>query len=103
MKGLDVMVLEAGNADESHPELRKLASDGSWVASQRMDGRDAVDKHRQNERGQISHQDAGQRAEESVLSGTGAGKQGEQDGGCEKDGGMDADVVRLVPAEHLVR
>ena len=46
VQGFDVLVLEAGDAGKPQPELRKLASDRPRVASERVDGRDAVDKHR---------------------------------------------------------
>ena len=91
------MVLEPGDAGESQPELRKLASDRARVASERVDGRDAVDKHRQNERGQIGREVS----KESDLRGI--DQEGEEDGGREKNGGVEADVVRLVLAEDLVR
>ena len=61
-----------------------------------MDGRDAVHKHRENECGQISREVS----KESALRGI--GEDGEEDWGCEKNGSVDADVVRLVLAEDLV-
>ena len=61
-----------------------------------MDGGDAVDKHRENECGQIGCKVS----KESALGGV--DEEGEEDWGCEKNGGVDADVVRLVLAEDLV-
>ena len=49
VQGLDVLVLKARNADASHPEFGDLASNRSGVASERVNGGDAVDKDRQNE------------------------------------------------------
>ena len=99
VEGLDVLVLEARNADECHPELREPACDWSWVASERMDGGDAVDKYRQNEGGQICREIRKKRTKKGMLSGI--GEEGEEDGAREKNGSMETDVVPLVLAEHL--
>ena len=94
---LDVLVLETGNADASHPEFRDLASDRPWVASKRVNGGDAVDKDRQNKGAQIGREVSEQCRQDGVL-----GEEGEEDGGCENNDGVDIDVIRLVFAEHLV-
>ena len=62
-----------------------------------MEGRGAVDKHRQNKGEQICRRVHKECAEEDVLSGI--GDEGEEDGGREKNRGMETDVVRLVLAE----
>ena len=100
MKGLDILVLEATKADECHPELRNLASDRSRIASQRVDGRETINKHRQKERRQISRE-VSEESVEDMLSG--AREEGEESGGSEENGCMETDTVRLVLAEHLVR
>ena len=101
VEGLDVLVLEARNADECHPELRELASDRPRIASERVDGGDAVDKNGQNKGGQICRRVHKECAEEGALSEI--GHKGEEEWGREKNRGMETDVVRLVLAKHLMR
>ncbi len=66
-----------------------------------MDGGDAIDEDRKNERGQVSRKVPEQCAEESALSGM--SDESEEDWGREKNGGMDIDVICFVLAEDLVR